>query len=201
MYLIYSFMRMNFYFAFILVKYWGEKTGRVAESRKGINGEPMVARGRWHFSLSLRKRKEWRRRERTERKAELSGETAAPLTRVKGLRLFPPPLSSHSSPCALWDGLRPPRRYPPLAYWTRLINQQTLLEWVSRFSRRGPRSCACLCVSRVACCNGQKWTEKWNRTRVWQLAEDGRHAGNPGSAGARTPRSRSRYDASSFASF
>lgn len=57
-----------------------------------------------------------------------------------------------------------------------------------------------LCASPVACCNGQKWTEKWNRTRGWQLGEDGRHAGNPGSAGARTPGSRSRYDASSFSS-
>lgn len=55
-------------------------TGRVKQ--KGRNGESVVARGRWHFSL--RKRREWRRRERTERRAELSGEAAVPLTRVKG---------------------------------------------------------------------------------------------------------------------
>lgn len=49
----------------------------------------------------------------------------------------------------------------------------------------------CLCVLRVAC-NGEKWTEKWNRTRGLQLGEDVRHAGDPASPGARTPRSRPR---------
>lgn len=65
---------------------------------------------------------------------------------------------------------------------------------VSQFPRRGPRSfflCVCLCVLRVAC-HGQKWTEKWNRTRGLQLGEDVRHAGDPASPGARTPRSRPR---------
>lgn len=51
--------------------------------------------------------------------------------------------------------------------------------------------CVCLCVLRVAC-HGQKWTEKWNRTRGLQLGEDVRHAGDPASPGARTPRSRPR---------
>lgn len=64
---------------------------------------------------------------------------------------------------------------------------------VSQFPRRGPRSFffVCLCVLRVAC-HGQKWTEKWNRTRGLQLGEDVRHAGDPASPGARTPRSRPR---------
>lgn len=61
----------------------------------------------------------------------------------------------------------------------------------SHFPHRGPRSFVCLCVLRVAC-NGEKWTEKWNRTRGLQLGEDVRHAGDPASPGARTPRSRPR---------
>lgn len=50
---------------------------------------------------------------------------------------------------------------------------------------------ACLCVLRVAG-NGEKWTEKWNRTRGLQLGEDVRHVGDPGSPGACTARSRPR---------
>lgn len=124
------------------------------------------------------KRKEWRRREKRSLVAR---------QQRRGHERREPASFSHSSPCALRDHTH------LLAYWTRVIDQQTpVLEEVSRSSRRGPRSCVRLCVSPVACCNGQKWTEKWNRTRGWQLGEDGRHAGDPGSAGARTPGSRSR---------
>lgn len=160
--------------------------------QKRRNGESVVARGRWHFSL--RKRREWRSRERTERRAELSGEAAVALTRVKG-------------PCACIHHLCPHTAHPApfqtdsdLGGDTRVwfsncsdsLADPVLEGGVPHFPRRGPRSCVCLCVLRVTCCNGQKWTEKWNRTRGLQLGGDVCRAGNPASPGARTPRSRPR---------
>lgn len=141
-----------------------------------------------------------------ERKAELSGKAAAPLTRVKG-----PRGDFHHLSLSAQLNLRLLRRTPTSGleaihssatfwFWTRLINQQTL-RWtkgerggvlISPTADRGVVCvCVCLCVIRVAC-NGEKWTEKWNRTRGLQLGEDVHHAGDPAPPSARTPRSRPR---------